>query len=367
MSSPRLSPKEAMQMAIDIGKRGAGFVSPNPLVGCVILSAEGKLISAGHHAKLGEAHAEVHALEQIGNQKDLMGAQVYVTLEPCAHEGRTPSCAKKLAKLPIASVTYGLEDPNPLVSGKGLAILRSAGIRVEQFQDLEAELAELCEIFLCNVNKKRPFVALKVATTLDAKMASVEGKSQWITGEASRGHVQYLRGCYDAVLIGAGTWKLDDPRLNSRDIRFVNRANRVVLMDPLGETIAKLSDSNLMRVRPSEELFLVTGTGVKCSLPIRQIELSLNSSGQFDLKELMANLFEQQIFSLFVEGGAQVYGSFFNAGLVDRIFNFISPQILGPGLEWTRDIEPRNLSSSQRLKNSRIESFDEDFLVTGLV
>jgi diaminohydroxyphosphoribosylaminopyrimidine deaminase/5-amino-6-(5-phosphoribosylamino)uracil reductase len=189
-----LTPNEAMKLAIEEAARGAGFVAPNPLVGCVILSRDGALIGRGHHERIGEGHAEVRALESVADVSQLNAAQVFVTLEPCAHQGRTPSCAEALAKLPIASVTYGLEDPNPLVAGKGAEILRAAGKTVQIFGGLKTELEEACEIFLMNMREKRAFVALKAAASLDGKIALPDGSSQWITGEESRAHVQSLRG-----------------------------------------------------------------------------------------------------------------------------------------------------------------------------
>src|SRR5262245_40143194 len=144
----KLTPKEAMAVAIEEGRKGAGFVSPNPLVGCVILDRNGEFVAKGYHAKIGDLHAETHALQHVADPSRLDGAQFFVTLEPCAHEGRQPSCAKTLAALPIASVTYGLQDPNPKVSGQGVEILRRAGKKVELITELRPELEELAEIFL---------------------------------------------------------------------------------------------------------------------------------------------------------------------------------------------------------------------------
>ena len=231
--------REAMLLAIAEGSKGAGWVSPNPQVGCVILSSSGRLLSTGFHRKYGGPHAEVWALKALEKASDLEGAIVVVTLEPCAHEGKTPSCAKALAKLPISKVVYGLVDPNPLVAGQGLDIIRNAGIKVECitefFPELTAPLEQLCEHFLMNQNQKRPFVSLKVATSLDGIMAMKGGESQWISGPESRARVQFLRATHDAVLVGSGTILVDNPRLNSRDSNYEGKdPNKVIILDRRG-------------------------------------------------------------------------------------------------------------------------------------
>lgn len=343
-------------MAIVEADRGAGFVSPNPLVGCVILDRHGEFLAKGYHARVGEAHAEVAALREVRDPARLEGAHVIVTLEPCAHEGRTPSCAKALAKLPIARVTFGLVDPNPLVSGQGAAILRQAGKVVEQFVGLETELNELAEIFLLNMRLKRPFVALKAASTLDGKIARPDGTSKWITGEAARAEVHRLRGRYDAVVVGAGTFLSDDPRLDARDARYQGRRSRVVLLDEDGRTIAKLAGSNLLKVRAPEDLTVVTRALTKPPSGVRLLHL-LAGEG---VAELLAKLRADGIHSLFIEGGAGVYASFLNAGMVDRLYLFLGTPIFGAGLSWTEGFagEPR------RWRNVRLKTFGDDVCLT---
>ncbi len=359
-----------MTLAIEEGKKGAGFVSPNPQVGCVILDRGGALLSVGFHARLGEAHAEVNALKAIQDPRSLEGATVYVTLEPCAHEGRTPSCAKNLAKLPIASVVFGLIDPNPLVAGQGAEILRAAGKEVEQFAELQEELEELSEIFFVNQKYDRPFVALKVASSLDGKIALADGSSQWITGESSREHVHHLRGCYDAVLAGAGTILKDDPRLNSRDPMFSKKNQKVVVLDPEGSCVSRLRDSKLLQVRDPYQVILITKPGIQVQVPVNHVEMTLNyelgGEGRFPLSEVLACLQSENIYSIFVEGGASTYASFLNAKLVDRLYVFIAPKIIGEGLSWTS-----NLAASKSIQDSisrvQVRRFNQDTLFTGRI
>lgn len=354
-----------MLLAIEEGKRGAGFVSPNPLVGCVILDRNDHLIAKGHHARVGENHAETNALAEVEDPNRLDGAQIFVTLEPCAHEGRTPSCAKILAKLPIASVTYGIQDPNPLVSGQGAAILRAAGKSAELFTGgLQNELEELAEIFLLNMREKRPFIAVKVASSLDGKVALKDGTSQWITGEESRAQVQYLRGCYDAVLTGMGTFLRDDPRLNSRHPNFKDKPQKAVLLDPEGKSFAKLKNSKLASVRSKEDLIVVTGPlGLKAPVG-RHLEVP-DADGAFDMYSLLPALQAEGIHSLFVEAGPYTAAQFLLSKMTDRLYVFVAPKLLGDGMNWTSGFTAPALDQAITLTNSRVESFGSDIMFTG--
>ena len=244
---------EAMKLAIAEARKGAPFVSPNPMVGCVVLDSAGNFLSSGYHKIYGSAHAEVNALAGLISEQ-LKDAHVVVTLEPCAHQGKTPSCAKTLAALSIKKITYGLIDPNPLVAGKGADILKSAGKDVVLFSELQTELEELCEIFLMNQRKQKIFVAIKVATSLDGQMALQSGESQWITGEAAREHAHYLRSCYDAVMVGAGTIQKDNPSLNVRHPE-VKKENKVVILDPQGLQLKNFSQLRVSQTHDSKNIF----------------------------------------------------------------------------------------------------------------
>jgi diaminohydroxyphosphoribosylaminopyrimidine deaminase/5-amino-6-(5-phosphoribosylamino)uracil reductase len=356
-----MSALEAMTLAIAEAKNGAGFVSPNPLVGCVILDKNRELLATGFHARYGEGHAEVGALAKVSEKSQLEGAHVYVTLEPCAHEGKTGSCAKALAKLPLASVTYGLIDPFPQVSGKGARIVADAGIAVAEFSELKAELEELAEIFLLNQRAKRPFVALKVASSLDGKIALEDGSSQWITGETARQHVQSLRGEYDAILVGAGTIHKDDPRLNARDPRFQTKAQRLVILDPRGELAATLARKKLLTVRAAADVFWITGPGVKASVEgLRHLILPA-ASGEFELRSLLDVLWNEGLRSVFVEGGGTTYAGFLRQRLVDRLYVYIAPKLLGRGLSWTNELVLPDLSRAVGMTQSQIRPLGEDW------
>jgi diaminohydroxyphosphoribosylaminopyrimidine deaminase / 5-amino-6-(5-phosphoribosylamino)uracil reductase len=357
---------EAMKLAIAEGKKGAGFVSPNPLVGCVILDKNGEILSKGYHARVGEAHAEINALDSVrGGTDALKGAHVYVTLEPCAHQGRTGACAIRLANLPIASVTYGIQDPNPLVAGKGAEILRQAGKKVELFTSLKSELEELAEIFLTNMRLKRPFVGLKVASSLDGKVALRDGTSQWITGDSARQNVHYLRGAYDAVLSGSGTFLRDNPRLNSRHPMFENKPQRVILLDSDGKTYPYLKTSELVKVRSADDLWIVTGPGIDAPPVGRQIKVT-DRDRNFDLSELMTILQSEGVHSVLVESGPLTASSFIKNRLVDRLYLYMAPKLMGDGLSWTSAFSLAGLDQAVRIENLRVETYDQDLLLTGI-
>jgi diaminohydroxyphosphoribosylaminopyrimidine deaminase/5-amino-6-(5-phosphoribosylamino)uracil reductase len=367
-----LTPLGAMRLAIQEARKGLGFVAPNPAVGCVILDRNGDLISKGFHRQYGAAHAEVEALLAVQSEERLRGAIVYVTLEPCAHEGQTPSCAKRLATLPLAKVVYGLRDPNPLVDGQGAGILRSAGIEVEEVdsawgQDIAVELEELAEIFTCHFRHRKTFVALKVATSLDGQMAHQSGESKWITGEEAREQGHFLRATYDAVLIGAGTFFKDDPRLDVRHPRFSSKANKVVILDATGDVLGRLAESNIFKTHKPNQIFLVTAEKSENKLGVNIVPCSLQGPGQLNLNEALTRLFELRIGSILVEGGAAVISSFLVAGLAQRIYQFIAPQIIGAksGLSYTSGYSTENLAQRIELLHPRAQLFGKDVMVTG--
>lgn len=332
---------EAMQMAIDEAYKGAAFVAPNPKVGCVILNSKGHLLSKGYHKKFGGPHAEIEAIQGLAIE-DLKGAHVIVTLEPCAHEGKTPSCAKKLATLPIQKVTYGIVDPNPLVAGQGHKILSDAGIKAELYQGkLTSELEEVCEEFLVNFREKRIFVAMKVAQSLDGRVALHNGQSQWITGPESRHKVQIIRSFYDAVLVGYETLLKDNPSLNIR-LPELDKKNAVVVLANLEHALKISKDLNIFKVRPFDQVYILQG----------------------DLKNVLDTLYEKGIRSLLVEGGAYTFSQFLREGLVDRMHVFTAPVIIGEGKSWTTGISLENLINAPRGNQVKSQVFGPDFYLT---
>jgi diaminohydroxyphosphoribosylaminopyrimidine deaminase/5-amino-6-(5-phosphoribosylamino)uracil reductase len=365
----KLSPEQAMQLAIDEAKKGAGFVSPNPLVGCVILDKNYELIATGYHARVGDIHAEIAALQSVRDSNLLKDGHLFVTLEPCAHHGRTPPCADALAKLPLASITYGLKDPNSKVSGKGLAVIKNAGIETKTLPELNSALEDLAEHFLMNMRQERPFVSLKVATSLDGQMALQSGESQWITGETARAHVQYLRGIHDAVMIGIGTFLSDDPKLNSRDPRFEKKPHRAVLLDPEGRSVGRLAGSALLSVRKQEDFFLVSHPQIvlpKELSAIHHVKVEMTRE-KWNWQSIFAQLFKLGLMSVLVEGGSFVFSDLIRERYADRLYMFMAPKILGgrQGLSWTKDLSVEKLSQGRSLARMNFQNFGPDVLITG--
>jgi diaminohydroxyphosphoribosylaminopyrimidine deaminase / 5-amino-6-(5-phosphoribosylamino)uracil reductase len=368
-----LAPHDAMRLAIEEAKKGLTSVSPNPPVGAVVSDANRELLAKGFHQKAGLAHAEIEALKSVRDKKLLEGAHFYITLEPCAHHGRTPPCAEALAKFPLASVTYGLRDPNPMVSGKGAEILRNAGIKTEQFSGLRRELEQLAEIFLHNMREKMPFVAVKVATSLDGKIGRKDKPfPQWLTGQEAREYVHYLRACYDAILVGRKTIEIDNPALNVRHAEF-KKENKVVILDSEKMILSDLAQRNVFQTHKPEDIFVVfrgrdyksvrdQRTGVwLVSCP------DLDEGDGFELEFLLRYLYqEHQIYSVFVEGGVHTYGPFFKHELVQRLYHFRAPVLIGDDVGWDWK---ENFSPDLRIEFEESEAFQigEDQLISGRI
>lgn len=370
----RLSDLDAMKLAMEQARAGIGFVSPNPVVGCVILDANGELLSHGYHAKAGQDHAEICALRKISNPKLLIGASVYVTLEPCSHVGRTPACAKTLADFPIREVIYGVKDPNPVVSGRGLEMLAAAGKSVRTLPELHSELEELAEIFLFNMRSAQTFVALKVATSLDGKLAFHSGESQWITHELARAKANELRGAYDAIAVGASTVLQDHPRLTLRHPRYVGKKQgAVVVLDPEGVTLKSLRDMPFVTERGGlDQVFVVVSNkrSFPDAIPASQmISCPMLDDSALDLRFLTQDLLKRGICSLFVEGGAKTHSEFIRQGVAQRLYQFVSPILMGdPGATtWTKFLNISKMSDRLELANVRWEPMGPDSFVTGLL
>lgn len=377
-----LTAEQAMSLAISEAYKGATRVSPNPLVGAVVLDSQGGFLSCGYHEFYGGPHAEVNALKNLSSE-DLRGAHVFVTLEPCAHEGKTPSCAKMMAKLPLRKVTFGLIDPNPLVAGQGADILRAAGIEAEVFtskdsqeeEKIKAQLEEVCEAFLWNFRHKKVFVALKMASSLDGQVALRSGESQWITGEESRQYVHYLRACYDAILVGKGTIRFDNPSLNIRHPE-IDKKNKVVVIDGEGELLPRFSSLKLSQAHAAQDVIWCVADDLKekvdslisqMSLAPQVVFVKSSVGGDLDLQDLLTQLYQKGLRSVMVEGGALTASSFIDGGLVNRLFMFQAPIIMGAGgsRSWTETIRLSAMKEKIQLKNPRFRTFGNDFMITG--
>ncbi len=391
----RLSLDRALRLAVQIAQLGAPHVSPNPTVGCVALGPNDEFLAAGFHPRIGERHAEIDVLQQL-SPAEIKDSHFVVTLEPCAHEGRTPSCAKTLAKLPLRSLTYGLIDPFDKVAGKGLQILREAGVDVLSFveraerlgyhltprrvAEWQADLERSCEIFLANVREHRPFVALKAALSLDGALALATGESQWLTGPAARERGHFLRASHDVTAIGVGTLLQDDPQLNVR-LPGVQKYNSVLIFDPLAKGLNSDRDFKVYSTHAPERIFWATRTSALSkaaaqSRRARHIALPESNDSNEMWSALLQQLWQWDCKSVFVEGGAKTLGGLMSLhqqalkrglrGWIDRVHLFQAPIFLGSqGFSVSQGFEVGQMNERLRLNHLRREQLGEDTYLTG--
>jgi diaminohydroxyphosphoribosylaminopyrimidine deaminase/5-amino-6-(5-phosphoribosylamino)uracil reductase len=358
-----LNDESYIQIALEIAKKGMGKVSPNPLVGCLI-EKNGKIIGAGYHQKFGGKHAEINAIESAIDS--LEGSTMYVNLEPCSHYGKTPPCVDKIIESKIKRVVIGTLDMNPLVSGKGIKKLKNAGVEVKVGL-LEKECIELNKFFFKYITKKVPFVTLKIAQTLDGKIADHNKDSKWITSISSRRKVHSLRSQYDAVLIGSGTVKKDDPALTVRLTEGRN-PKRIILDSKLNITI----DHKIFKVNNDKNTFIVTSekSSIKSrkvnsllSMGVNVIFVDEDEQGNLDLKQTLRELAKRGIASVLVEGGSKIFTSFIKNNLFDEILLFVSPKLLGSGLSVVGDIGIKTINKVFKLQIKNVEKIGEDVLI----
>ncbi|MBS4210727.1 bifunctional diaminohydroxyphosphoribosylaminopyrimidine deaminase/5-amino-6-(5-phosphoribosylamino)uracil reductase RibD [Bacillus sp. FJAT-50079] len=312
-----------MRLAIQMAKVTIGQTSPNPAVGCVVVK-DGKVVGVGVHAKAGEAHAEVNALNQAG--ADAKGADLYVTLEPCSHVGKTPPCADLIIAKKIRNVFIASIDPNPLVAGEGIEKLRRAGINVE-IGICEDDAITLNKYFFHFLKTKKPYVTLKTAVTFDGKTAASTGDSKWITSEAARSDVHQYRHKHDAILVGINTVIRDNPSLTTRLPQGGKNPIRIVL-----DTHLKISmDSNLLTDHEAPTMIVC---GNKAD-PYKQEQIEKTGAKvkrmpqpDVQIRHLLEWLGEENIISLFVEGGSRVHGTFLESGNYQELIIYIAPKIL---------------------------------------
>jgi diaminohydroxyphosphoribosylaminopyrimidine deaminase/5-amino-6-(5-phosphoribosylamino)uracil reductase len=315
-----------MSQALDLAQRGRGNVEPNPLVGCVIVR-NGQLVGQGYHQRFGGPHAEIEALRAAGAAA--RGAGVYVTLEPCCHQGQTGPCTQALIEAGVAQVVVGCQDPNPLVAGQGLAALRAAGIEV-QTGLLHAQATQLLAPFTKLITTGRPWVIAKWAMTLDGKIAARNRSSQWISNEASRAAVHKMRGQVDAILVGRGTVVADDPRLTARP-PGARIATRVVL----DSTASLALDSQLTQSTDQAPLLVATTAAAPpenrraleaCGAEI--VVLPGQDRGE-QMAALLLELGSRQMTNLLVEGGSEVFGTLLDLHAIDEVHVFVAPKLIG--------------------------------------
>ena len=358
--------EQLMARAISLARNGLGRTSPNPLVGAVIVR-DGRIVAEGWHRKAGTPHAEIHALNMAGELA--RGATVYVSLEPCAHYGRTGPCARALVEAGVSRVVVAMTDPNPKVAGKGIAILQEAGIEVTTGV-LEQEARQLNEVFLKWMTTGLPFVALKTAMTLDGKIATAAGQSQWITNEASRYETHRLRDVYDGILVGINTALADNPALTTRLKEYPGRNPVRIVVD----SRARLPlESKLVTDGAARTIVAVTAGAPADRLEALRsagAEVIVAGSGdQVDMHSLMEQLGAMKISSVLVEGGGSVNFSLLQAGLVDRVYAFIAPKLVG-GRDALTPVEGEGFQELDRaveLENIQLRQLGSDVLLTGIV
>lgn len=355
-----------MRLAMQLAGNAIGRTSPNPLVGAVIVK-DNRVVGCGWHRKAGTPHAEIHALNQAGELAQ--GADVYVTLEPCAHYGKTPPCAKALVEAKVKNVYGGLLDVNPKVAGKGFKILEDAGIHVE-YGFLQDELRKQNEVFFKWIEHKKPFVVLKAAMTLDGKIATATGQSKWITNETSRAYGYKLRDIYDGIMVGINTVIEDNPMLTAR-VDGGKNPIRIVVDSSLKIDI----NANVVQDKSAKTIVATTDKADKDKILKLQaqnvdvIVVDKDENDKVDIEKLLNILGQQNICSILVEGGATLSGSFVAKKLVDKVYFFIAPKIIG-GKEAKTPVAGTgilNLQEALTLKDIQIEKLEEDILIIGRV
>ncbi|QUJ68159.1 bifunctional diaminohydroxyphosphoribosylaminopyrimidine deaminase/5-amino-6-(5-phosphoribosylamino)uracil reductase RibD [Photobacterium sp. GJ3] len=332
-----------MRRALSLAKRGRFTTAPNPNVGCVIAKHD-TILGEGFHYRAGQPHAEVFALRAAGDHA--AGATAYVTLEPCSHYGRTPPCAEALIQAGVARVVCAMVDPNPKVAGRGVEMLKSAGIQVETGL-LEADALALNPGFICRMKTGRPYVQLKLAASLDGKTALANGVSQWITGPQARADVQRFRAQAGAILSTSATVLADDPSLNVRWEELGESVQAEYPLSELRQPVRVIIDSQ-NRLSPSQRLFSLPGRIILARAKadeqhwpshVEQLEIPLDEQGQLDLSALMHALAQQDINHLWVEAGASLAGGLIHAGLVDELLLYQAPKLMGSGSRSLIDLQ----------------------------
>lgn len=358
--------RKFMSQALELAQHGRGAVEPNPLVGCV-LARDGKVVGIGYHQRFGGPHAEIEALRSAGNAA--AGADVYVTLEPCCHLGKTGPCTEALINASVARVTIGCQDPNPEVAGKGIAALRAAGIEVE-IDVLREQAKALIAPFSKLITTGQPWVIAKWAMTLDGKIASHTGNSQWISGEASRALVHELRGRVDAILIGRSTAEADDPLLTARP-PGPRTATRIVL-----DSQASLS-LNCKLVQSAGEVPLLVATSSTAPQETCQrlaaqgaevCVLAGDTRGE-QLSALLEELGRRQMTNLLVEGGGAVFGTLLDLQAIDEVHAFIAPKLIG-GNAAPSPVAGAGLAKMAdacQLERTQVETLGDDLHVHGFL
>jgi diaminohydroxyphosphoribosylaminopyrimidine deaminase/5-amino-6-(5-phosphoribosylamino)uracil reductase len=350
-----------MRLALGLAGKGRGFVSPNPMVGAVIVK-KGQIIGKGYHKYFGGDHAEINAIKNAG--RSVAGSTLYVTLEPCCHEGKTPPCVNSIIANKIARVVIGTTDSNPLVCLEGVNCLRKNGLDVTTGV-LESECRQLNKIFFHYMETGRPFITVKYAQTLDGRIATATGNSRWISSEASLKFAHRLRAEHDAILVGRITVERDNPELTVRLVRGRNPLRVIVdsklEISPKAKVIQNTSQAQTMIATvkkgddPRFKKLSVFGVEI--------LTVDADKKGNVDLKKLFKILGERKISSVMIEGGAQIITAVLKNNLADRLVTVIAPKIIGKGIEAVGDLNIRNLASAKILSIQKIFKSGDDIIL----
>ncbi|WP_102345035.1 bifunctional diaminohydroxyphosphoribosylaminopyrimidine deaminase/5-amino-6-(5-phosphoribosylamino)uracil reductase RibD [Bacillus sp. Marseille-P3661] len=355
-----MTDEQYMRLAIELAANTKGQTSPNPLVGAVVVK-NNQIVGMGAHLKAGEPHAEVHAIHMAGEKAK--NATIYVTLEPCSHHGRTPPCADLLIKNEVSRVVIASTDPNPLVAGKGIKKLRDAGIEVD-VGVLKEEAEALNEVFFHYISTRTPYVTLKSATTLDGKIATVTGESKWITSEEARLDVHKYRHRHDAILVGVNTVIKDNPQLTTRLPLGGKNPIRIVL-----DTNLRIPEHAALLNDGCAPTWVVSGKNAPLEkiqlLKEKNIEMIQLPTEKINIPSFLKAIAEKGISSLYVEGGAEINGSFIKEKAVNQVITYIAPKIIG-GTAAPTSIGGEgfeNLSDSLQLVIKSVEQIGPDIKI----
>ncbi|MEK6646919.1 MAG: bifunctional diaminohydroxyphosphoribosylaminopyrimidine deaminase/5-amino-6-(5-phosphoribosylamino)uracil reductase RibD [Candidatus Firestonebacteria bacterium] len=376
-----MNDEKFMELALRQAEKGLGNTSPNPAVGAIVVK-NGKIVGRGYHKYAGGFHAEVNALKEAGYRSK--GATLYVTLEPCAHYGKTPPCTDVIIKSKIKKVVIAMKDVNPIVCGKGIKKLKNAGIKVEEGL-LKDKAYKLNEAYIKYITTKIPYVILKAGQSIDGKIATTNGESKWITGEESRMLVQKLRFCVDAIMVGINTVLKDNPNLivypiSERSEWYraqvkLNKHKRKLLRVILDSNLKIPLSANVLKISPCAKTLIVTGLDVpkqklirikKTGSDVLQVKLC---NGKIKFKNLLKKLGRLEITSILIEGGGEVNASAIEEKIVDKALFFISPKIIG-GRNAKTSIEGngiKELKNAIALQDISVEKIDEDVLIEGYI
>ena len=354
-----------INLAMNLALKAKGKTSPNPLVGALVVK-NGRIVGSGYHQKAGSPHAEILALEEAG--KKAKDATLYVTLEPCAHFGKTPPCVNRIIQSRVKEVIVGMIDPNPLNNGKGINILKQHKIRI-RVGVLENKLKILNEAFIKYITKRMPFVTIKVGQSLDGRIATHTGDSKWITSDRSRSYAHRLRQNYDAIMVGVNTILRDNPNL---DTWFLEKQLSKIVVD---SQLSTPEDANIFSRASSVIIVTVptksgqeTANRERLAKKAKILEVK-EKEGQINLKDMLKKLAQLGITNILVEGGGTLIGTLFDEGLVDKILFFMSPKIIG-GKEAIGSVMGKGVSRVDRairLKDVKLKHIGEDFLVEAYV